>query len=47
MKKYKNIISEAKLASGSAFHAMNEGNADYEAFFRKHWKSSASLALPR
>ena len=35
MKKYKDIISEAKLASDSAFHAMNEGNAEYEAFFRQ------------
>lgn len=35
MKKYKNIINEAKLAKFSSFHSINEGDDAYEAFFRK------------
>lgn len=34
MKKYKNIINEAKLARFSSFHSINEADDAYQAFFR-------------
>ena len=34
MKKYKKLIAEAKTAAFASRHAINEGNAEYDAFFR-------------